>query len=163
MLINSGNIARLKPGSDLPDGGHLESKSILLIEDSASDSRLIKDALNLLFPNIKLHISPSGDDGLNFLNEKTKETRDLPNIILLDLDLPGKTGVEVLRELKTHDELKKIPVIVLTNSGAFTEVVSVYDNLGNGFIRKAMDYSLFTEKLEVLVRFWLEMVELPPS
>src|SRR5689334_22345449 len=92
---------------------------ILLVEDNPGDVRLTREALKESQLEILLDVASDGEEALDFLMQRGKYKDAIrPDIILLDLNLPKKNGIEVLKELKTHDSLKKIPVIVLTTSDA---------------------------------------------
>ena len=84
-----------------------------------------------------------------------------PDLILLDLNLPGKDGREVLKEVKEDDNLKKIPIVVLTTSKAEEDILKSYDLHANSYITKPVDFDQFINVIKSIESFWLEVVKLP--
>jgi CheY-like chemotaxis protein len=130
---------------------------ILLVEDNPGDVRLTQEALKEGdLPN-QLHVVKDGVEALAFLRrEGVHADAPRPDLILLDLNLPKKSGREVLEVIKQDDGLKRIPVVVLTTSDAKTDIVQVYDLHANCFITKPVD-------LEDIEEFWFSIVQLPPN
>jgi two-component system, chemotaxis family, response regulator Rcp1 len=133
---------------------------ILLVEDNASDVDLIMEA----FAESKLHldftVASDGIEAMNLLKEKVT-TQSLPDLILLDLNLPRKSGREVLQEVKAHRELKSVPVIVLTTSSAPEDIAKCYCMSANGYIRKPMGFDQYMRIAKSIEEFWLGVVNLP--
>jgi CheY-like chemotaxis protein len=127
---------------------------ILLVEDNASDARLISLALQESGTSHDIRVASDGEAGLEQLRQ------DKPNLILLDLNLPRKTGLEFLQEMKQDADLRSIPVIVLTNSGSKTDVAQAYQNFCNAYVRKAVGYDELVRSLEALQKFWFDVVTL---
>ena len=137
---------------------------ILLVEDNPGDYRLTKEALRegKVFNN--LHWAQDGVDAVDFLKRRGKHARaPRPDIILLDLNLPKKDGREVLSEIKSDDELKSIPVVILTTSKAEEDVLKSYDLHANCYVTKPVDLDKFIVVVQSIDRFWLTVVTLPPG
>jgi len=135
---------------------------ILLVEDSEVDVLLIREAL--LHANVLnvLSVVDNGVDALNFLRRSTKYARaPRPNLILLDLNLPGKDGREVLAEIKESEEFRSIPVLILTASESRQDVLRAYGLHANCYITKPVDFAEFAEIMRSIEDFWLSVVSLP--
>ena len=134
--------------------------NILLVEDNPGDVRLIQEAMRE--NNFKLHVVKDGMEALDFLFRRGKfEAAEKPDLIILDLNLPKKDGHEVLAEIKTDRELKRIPVIVLTTSYACSDITKTYASHANCFITKPTGLEHFIKVMRAIELFWLEIVELP--
>ncbi len=134
--------------------------NILLVEDNPGDVRLIQEAMRE--NNFKLHVVKDGMEALDFLFRRGKfEAAEKPDLIILDLNLPKKDGHEVLAEIKTDRELKRIPVIVLTTSYARSDITKTYASHANCFITKPTGLEHFIKVMRAIELFWLEIVELP--
>jgi CheY-like chemotaxis protein len=137
---------------------------ILLVEDNAGDVRLTKEALKEGKVYNNLHWAKDGVDALEFLRREGKHTKaPRPDIILLDLNLPKKDGREVLSEIKSDDQLKHIPVVILTTSKAEEDVLRSYKLHANCYITKPVDLGKFIVVVQSIDRFWLTVVTLPPA
>lgn len=135
---------------------------ILLVEDNPGDILLTTEALqDRKFIN-KLSITKNGVEALDFLfkrgNFKDAET---PDLVLLDINLPLKSGHEVLMEIKSNDDTQKIPVIVLTTSSSHRDIDLSYKNHVNCFITKPLDIDEFIEAISKIEAFWIQLVKLP--
>jgi two-component system response regulator len=136
---------------------------ILLVEDSPTDALLTKRALAHAKLINRLHIVDDGVKALQFLRREAPYTdAPRPHLILLDLNLPKKSGREVLAEIKASDELKTIPVIVLTSSSAEEDVMGSYKLHANSYITKPVGFEAFAEAVASIENFWLAVVTLPP-
>jgi two-component system, chemotaxis family, response regulator Rcp1 len=136
---------------------------ILLVEDNAGDVRLTREALREGKVYSNLHWAKDGVEALEFLRREGKHTEaPRPDIILLDLNLPKKDGREVLAEIKGDDQLKQIPVVVLTTSKAEEDVLRSYALHANCYITKPVDLDKFILVVKSIDRFWLTVVTLPP-
>ncbi len=132
---------------------------ILLVEDNKGDVVLTKEAFKT--SKIKNHISVANDGemALQMLRrEAPYEDASLPDIILLDLNLPKVDGREVLEAIKEDDELRRIPVIILTSSQADMDIIKSYDLHANAYIAKPMDLQSFERIVVALEHFWFEVV-----
>ena len=137
---------------------------ILLVEDNAGDVRLTKEALKEGKVYNNLHWAKDGVEALEFLRREGKHAKaPRPDIILLDLNLPKKDGREVLSEIKSDDQLKHIPVVILTTSKAEQDVLRSYKLHANCYITKPVDLGKFIVVVQSIDRFWLTVVTLPPA
>jgi len=137
---------------------------ILLVEDNPADVRLTKEALKSGKILHSLSVVGDGVEALAFLRRqgKYKDARR-PDLILLDLNLPKKGGREVLEEIKSDDELKSIPVVVLTVSKAEEDVLKTYRLHANCYITKPVDLDQFISVVQSIEDFWFSIVQLPPK
>jgi CheY-like chemotaxis protein len=104
-----------------------------------------------------------GQEALTFLRREGKYAdAPRPELVLLDLSLPKKSGLEVLSEIKTNPGLKRIPVVVLTTSKAEEDVIKSYDLNANSYVTKPVDLYQFIKILKSIGDFWLTVAELPP-
>jgi len=136
---------------------------ILLVEDNAGDVRLIKEAFkdNKFLNN--LHVARDGVEAMAFLHKEGKYANAVrPDLILLDLNLPKKDGREVLAEVKVDEDLKRIPVVIMTISKAEEDILKTYNLHANCYITKPMDLDQFIKVVKSVESFWLAIVELPP-
>jgi chemotaxis family two-component system response regulator Rcp1 len=135
---------------------------ILLVEDNPGDVRLTREALKEGKVYSNLHWAKDGVEALEFLRRQGKFTDvPRPDIILLDLNLPKKDGREVLFEIKNDDELKRIPVVILTTSKAEEDVLRSYELHANCYVTKPVDLEKFIVVVQSIDRFWLTVVTLP--
>ncbi|WP_445248594.1 response regulator [Microcoleus sp. OTE_8_concoct_300] len=135
---------------------------ILLIEDSPSDADLAREALGQGKILNNLHFVDDGVEAMKFLRRKEPYLRvPRPDLILLDLNLPKKTGVEVLTEIKTDQSLKLIPVVILSTSAAQEDIILSYSLHANCYITKPVDFVQFTKVIRLIEEFWLAVVQLP--
>lgn len=137
---------------------------ILLVEDNPSDVYLTREALREAAVESRLHVAEDGETAMAFLRrEGTHTGAPRPGLVLLDLNLPGMDGRQVLSEIKTDAELRRIPVIVLTTSTAPSDVARCYDLHANCYIAKPVDFHDFETVVRTIERFWLRFAILPPS
>jgi len=135
---------------------------ILLIEDNLGDIRLFQEAIKMSTFNLNLSIIQDGEQALDYINRKPPFTNaTYPDLILLDINLPRKSGHEVLEILKTHPTNRRIPVIVLTSSQAPEDIQTAYDNHANCYIVKPVQLSDFFQVINTLEKFWLHQARLP--
>ncbi|RJP16169.1 MAG: response regulator [Candidatus Abyssobacteria bacterium SURF_5] len=135
---------------------------ILLVEDNPGDIRLTQEAFREGKIKINLHITRDGEEAMDFLRQNGKfEDAPRPDLILLDLNLPRKDGREVLEELKRDQDLKNIPVVILTVSKAEEDVLKTYNLNANAYIVKPVDLDQFIRVIRVIEDFWLTIVTLP--
>ncbi len=137
---------------------------ILLVEDNAADVRLTREALKDAKVLNELHLVRDGLAALAFLRRRGAYAGSpRPDLILLDLNLPKKDGREVLAEIKQDEELKRIPVVVLTTSKAEEDVLRSYNLHANAYVTKPVDLAQFLAVVHALETFWLAVVTLPPN
>jgi len=142
----------------------LKPIDILLVEDNAGDARLAKEALKDSKMKNQLFIVDDGEKALSFLKKQGKY-KDVPrpDLILLDLNLPKKDGREVLAEIKKDENLKRIPVVILTISKAEEDIIKSYNLHANCYITKPIDLDQFMKVVKSIDNFWLSIVKLPPD
>lgn len=142
----------------------LRNVEILLVEDNKGDVGLFKEVFEEGKIRNNLHIAYDGEEAMEFLHRKG-DYKDVPcpDIILLDLNLPKKDGREVLEEIKSDDNLKRIPIIVLTTSNAEEDICKVYNLHANSYITKPVDLDQLLKVIRTIEDFWLEVVKLPPN
>ncbi|MCB9447587.1 MAG: response regulator [Flavobacteriales bacterium] len=135
---------------------------VLLVEDSLEDVELTRMAIESHTPHFHLHVVNDGMEALKFLRKiNGYKTMPTPDIVLLDLNLPRKDGREVLAEIKMDNELKKIPVIVLTTSNSEADILACYNNYANCYVTKPVDLESFMEMAKIIEQFWFRVVCLP--
>jgi CheY-like chemotaxis protein len=129
---------------------------LLIVEDSPSDLALTKHALEESGMPLTLVAARDGEEAMAMLRSGRP-----PDLILLDLNLPRKSGLEVLTELAGDVELRRIPVVVLSSSTAQKDVHEAYDRNANAYLVKSLDLDEFVGAVQILRRFWLKVVRLP--
>lgn len=135
---------------------------ILLVEDNPADARLVREALAESDVTADLHWVSSGEDALRFLrNSAPYLDSPTPDLVLLDLNLPGLKGQEVLSEIKRDPALLSIPVVVLTSSGARQDVLDAYGAHVNSYVIKPKDFDQFLSLVSTIRAYWLTSATLP--
>ena len=143
---------------------HDRAAEILLIEDNPGDVELIREALQAGRLMNRISVAPDGEQALAFLNRSLGfEHAPIPDLILLDLNLPKKNGFEVLKEVKDNPALKRIPVVILTSSQAERDILKSYSLSANCFISKPVEVEEFLNMVRSTGEFWLSIVKLPPA
>lgn len=141
---------------------NLKPIEILLVEDSPTDAMLAKEALEYSKVNNTLHTVTDGVEALAYLNKEGKYANaPRPELILLDLNLPKKDGRQVLSEIKSSEELKRIPVVVLTTSEDEKDIFEAYGEHANCYIVKPVDFEKFAKVVKDIEGFWFSVVTLP--
>jgi two-component system, chemotaxis family, response regulator Rcp1 len=135
---------------------------ILVVEDNIGDARLIKEVLNEHKIYNSLFIVNDGVEAMNFLLKKGKY-KDVtkPDLIILDLNLPKKDGREVLEEIKANEDLKRIPVVIMTISQAEADILRSYNLHANCYVTKPIDLDQFIKVIKSIEEFWFSIVKLP--
>jgi CheY-like chemotaxis protein len=137
---------------------------ILLVEDNPADVVLTREALRDRASRSRLHVVGDAGAALDFLRHRAPYgDAPRPHLLLLDLNLPGRSGYEVLAELKADPELRDIPVVVLTTSGDDLDVRRSYANYANCYIVKPVDFDRFSEVVRSIEAFWFNVVRLPTA
>jgi two-component system, chemotaxis family, response regulator Rcp1 len=137
---------------------------ILLVEDNPADVRLTIEALKEGKITNRLNVAKDGVEALDFLQRRGAfADAPRPDLVLLDLNLPKKDGREVLAEIKRDDDLKRIPVVVLTTSQAEEDILKSYNLHANCYISKPVDLEQFITVVRTIEDFWLTVVSLPRS
>ena len=135
---------------------------ILLAEDNPGDVALTRRALRDSKLRNNLHVVTDGEDALAFLKrEGTHADAPRPDLVLLDINMPKKTGLEVLAEIKGEPELGMIPVCILTTSEDDRDILSAYAHHANAFVTKPLDLAQFAEVVRKIEDFWFTIVKLP--
>jgi len=135
---------------------------ILLVEDNPSDVRLTQEALREGDLANNLSVAKDGVEALAFLRQEGEyHNAPRPDIVLLDLNLPKKSGHEVLAEAKADEKLKRIPVVVLTTSEADEDILKTYSLHANCYITKPLDLDQFLKVVQSIQEFWLNIARLP--
>ena len=137
--------------------------AIMLIEDNPADIALTEESLERSKIVNELTAFMNGESALGHLQQCVKEGTSLPDVILLDLDMPGISGHDVLEQLKSHEELRRIPVVVLTSSRAEEDILRSYDLHVNCYITKPLDLNQFTMVVKSIEHFWFSIVSLPST
>ena len=143
-------------------GGASLPVQILLVEDNPGDVRLTREALRDAKVRNNLHVVADGAEALAFL-ERRGQYADVPrpDVILLDLNLPRKSGREVLDEIKNNPAFSQIPVVVLTSSQAEQDVLESYRLRANAYVTKPVGFEQFLSVIRSFEQFWLQIVRLP--
>ena len=138
------------------------SIEILLVEDNPGDARLTLEAMREAKLQNRMHVVEDGVEAMEFLRREGRfGDAPRPDLILLDLNLPKKDGREVLAEVKSDPDLKRIPVVVLTTSQAEEDVVRAYNLHANCYVTKPVDLAQFMKIVAQIDAFWVKVVTLP--
>lgn len=137
------------------------SKHILLVEDNPGDVELTREAFKVSKVPCEFTVATDGEKAINLLYDACKNKLRLPDVILLDINMPKKNGFEVLATVKKSDVLKSIPVIMLTTSESQKDVEKCYELQANSYLTKPIDMANFFEMVETFEDFWLKTVKLP--
>jgi CheY-like chemotaxis protein len=137
---------------------------VLLVEDNPGDAELTRIALQDSKISINLNVVEDGVEAMAFLRKQDKYAKKPhPDIVLLDLNLPRKDGREVLAEIKSDKNLKRIPVVVLTTSQSEEDILKAYNLAANCYITKPVDFDQFVKIVQSIENFWFAIVKLPPE
>ena len=140
----------------------LRTIRLLVVEDSPSFQYLLREAFSTRGEiRWELTIANDGQEALHMLFEEEHENVPLPNLILLDWNLPKVSGSEVLQRIKRHDKLRRIPVLVFSSSEADEDIHTAYDNHANGYINKPLSAEALGAIVETMERFWIGVAQLP--
>jgi CheY-like chemotaxis protein len=135
---------------------------ILLVDDNEGDILLTKEALDDARIINKISIAYDGIEALRFLRKQIGGA-NMPDLILLDINLPKMDGTELLGIVKADPDLKRIPVIMLTTSSAEKDILASYDNYANCYITKPVDLDRFMDVVRTIEDFWISIVKLPKT
>ena len=137
--------------------------TILMADDDPDDRLLVQEAFdeNRLINNLETVVD--GEELMDFLHRRGKfvNTTITPGLILLDLNMPRKSGLEALKEIKSDEKLRRLPVVILTTSKAEEDIIKSYDLGVNSFIVKPVTFDSLVELIKELDRYWFQIVELP--
>ena len=135
---------------------------VLLVEDNLGDARLTQEAMRAAKLSNSLHIVEDGVEAMHFLRREGRfADAPRPDLILLDLNLPRMDGREVLSEVKSDPDLRRIPVVVLTTSQSEEDVIRAYDLHANCYVTKPVDLAQFMKIVAQIDEFWVKVVTLP--
>ena len=140
----------------------MQQVHIMLVEDNEGDIVLTMEALDDARIINKITVKRDGAEALDFLyKQSVEDPNSLPDVILLDINLPKIDGKEVLNQIKTSNILKKIPVVMLTTSSSEHDIMESYNNHANCYITKPVDLNKFFEIIKAIENFWITIVKLP--
>jgi len=135
----------------------------LLVEDNEGDVLLTREAFKELTIVTRLSVVNSGSEALQFLKKEEQFAGvDTPQLILLDINMPGLNGIEVLDYIKKDPQLRQIPVVMLTTSASVADIKSCYEKSANCFITKPLEYDKFVKVIKSIEAFWFTVAHLPP-
>jgi len=141
---------------------HVEVIDVLLVEDDPGDVLLIREAFEDNKVHNRLHVVSDGVEAIDFLRKEGENGQaPTPDLILLDLNLPRMDGREVLAEIKADEDLRQIPVVVLTTSKAEEDVLRSYKLHANAYVTKPVDFERFIEVVRQIDEFFVTVVKLP--
>lgn len=147
-----------------PPGAEVADAPVLLVEDDPADVVMTREAFELHHITNPLHVVGSGEDALRFLRRQAPYTdAPRPALVVLDLNLPGKNGHEVLAEIKTDPELRAIPVVVLTTSAAEEDILRSYDTSANAHVTKPLDVAQFMNAIRQIDEFFVKVAQRPTA
>lgn len=145
------------PSSDRP-----ALVQLLLVEDNPADARLVREVMRDSKILNEIRWVPDGVEAMAFLRRQGNYAdAPRPNLIFLDLNMPKKDGREVLQEIKTDPDLRRIPVVIMTSSQAEEDIARAYDQHANCYVRKPIDFDQFHRVVKEIETFWFTAVELP--
>ena len=141
--------------------------TLLLADDDPDDRMLVNDALEEADWSVDLREVEDGDELIDYLRRRGRYANPSesprPGLILLDLKMPGRGGLQTLEEIKKTNVLRRIPVVVLTTSSAEEDITGAYDLGANSYIIKPSSFSTLVEMMQALEKYWLDVVRLPPT
>jgi chemotaxis family two-component system response regulator Rcp1 len=143
-------------------GTYARPIEVLVVEDSPADARLTEEAFHEVRASNHLNVVNDGIEALDFLRRRGKHSQaPRPDLILLDLNLPGKRGSEVLEEIKTDPGLRRIPVMMLSSSREDRDMQRAYELHANCYIEKPLDFDHYLDVVRSIEHFWFDIVTLP--
>lgn len=138
--------------------------NILIADDDPDDRLMTREALSQSSTPSRVSFVEDGEELLDYLHHRGKYNavqHPYPDLILLDLNMPKKSGVEALQEIKTNAELRHIPIVVLTTSKVEEDIYRTYDLGVNSFVTKPVSYGSLVNTMKILGKYWFEVVRLP--
>jgi CheY-like chemotaxis protein len=146
----------------MPESGNSKVIDVLLVEDDEGDVLMTREAFEYYKINNRLHVVTDGEQALHFLRRVGPYAdAPRPGLILLDVNLPRRSGLEVLAEIKQDPELLVIPVVMLTTSRAEEDILRSYSLHANAFVTKPVDFEHFIDAIKQIDNFFLQLVCLP--
>ena len=139
--------------------------TILLVEDDQADQKLIKTSLKSQLVANDLYIVNTGEEGMDFLHQRGDYSSVVPrpDLILLDLNMPGMGGKEFLKRIKDDKNLKQIPVVIVTTSDLEKDIIDSYDLQASGYVRKPVTLDGFKEVMKKIGEYWFVLCKRPPK
>jgi chemotaxis family two-component system response regulator Rcp1 len=142
--------------------GEKDRPMILVVEDNPGDARLIREAIATGSVRSRIHIAADGVEALKFLRREGEHVQaPRPVLILLDLNLPGKSGWDILKELKADPQLRRIAVVIWTSTQGETEIGCAYDLGANCYGVKPLGLDEYLNTIQAIEEFWVTRVQLP--
>ena len=143
----------------------LEPLAILLVEDDLADQKLVKSSLTEQKIANDLYIVGNGEEGMDFLYRRGNysDGTPRPELILLDLNMPGMGGKEFLKRIKENTNLKQIPVVILTTSDAEKDIIDSYKLQASGYVRKPVTLDEYKQAMEKLKEYWFLLCKRVPK
>ncbi|SIR83101.1 response regulator [Natronorubrum thiooxidans] len=144
-------------------GGLENPIELLLVEDNPGDARLTQDAFEQLSMETTIHVATDGTDALEFLSTRhDHETESVPDLILLDLNLPRMGGLEFLEAIRDDSSFASLPVLVVTSSTATEDILESYELAANAYLIKPTDPDEYAAMVDAIAAFWFRHAALPP-
>ncbi|SNZ13237.1 Response regulator receiver domain-containing protein [Natronoarchaeum philippinense] len=141
-----------------------EEVDLLLVEDNPGDIKLTEKAFENASLRNDLRVVTDGVEAMRYLRDEGEYADDpRPDLVLLDLNLPKKDGTTVLEEIKDDDDLKRIPVVILTSSEAEEDIVKTYDLHANAYLTKPVTFDGFKDVVRQIEGFWFKVVRFPST
>lgn len=145
-------------------GGRPRDYDLLLIESQPDEIAPFIDSFEETHRTNTVHVVTDGDEALDFVHRRNDHSDvPRPDLILLDLHVPGRSGEDVLTELDARKELSRIPVLVFTSSDADEDVARSYELNANAYLKKPTEAAEFERLAQSIENFWLEQVQMPPK
>lgn len=132
--------------------------TVLLVEDDFADQRIIKRLVDTDVFRVQLDIVDSGERALEYVQRES-----VPDLILLDLNMPGIGGIETLTRMRALNVTKTVPIIVLTTSDSETDIIRSYEHGANSYVTKPIDYEEFCHVMREIGEYWFDVIVLPPA
>ena len=143
------------------------SRVILLVEDNPNDAELTVRAFGKSRVANEIVVAHDGEDAINYLfatgRHADRDPKVMPEVVLLDLNLPRIDGLGVLRRMRADERTRRLPVVIMTSSNEERDIISSYDLGANSFVRKPVDFGQFLDAAKHLELYWLVMNEPPPG
>jgi CheY-like chemotaxis protein len=135
---------------------------VLLVEDNPGDADLTRDTLESGQLRLEIEIVVDGEQAIDYLMQRGRHAAAaVPDLIVLDLNLPRRGGAQVLAEIKRHEQLRTIPIVILTSSDAPKDIAQSYKLGANCYVTKPVDLTAFISTVQSIESFWLSVVKLP--
>jgi two-component system response regulator len=145
----------------------IRSRLILLVEDNPDDAELTKRAFEESKTLSQIVVAPDGEQALNYLfatgSYLDRDPRVMPDVVLLDLNLPKVDGLGVLHRMRSDIRTRRLPVVVLTSSNEESDIIRSYDLGANSFVQKPVDFAQFLNAAQQLGLYWLGLNTAPPA